>query len=200
MKKNWSNLFGNRLVSNIDLPSLLLSTDSVLVKIPSNLYNQSTSFIPSVLKDHNLCYVTLNKTYNSLKLRFEKEKILSDRIVFIDAITKSMEPVENTQDCYFVSSPQALTELSIVTSEFLSQNIDFVILDSLTTLLIYQKNVDSVVKFVTKMVNTSKKENSHMIFFVLDTSEHQLLIEESSMVMDAVYTLSEDTLSVPSSV
>ncbi|MBS3778498.1 MAG: hypothetical protein KGY50_04320 [Candidatus Thermoplasmatota archaeon] len=47
------------------------------------------------------------------------------------------------------------------------------------------------------MVNTSKKENSHMIFLVLDTSEHQLLIEESSMVMDAVYTLSEETLSVP---
>jgi archaellum biogenesis ATPase FlaH len=107
-----------------------------------------------------------------------------------------MEPVENTQDCYFVSSPQALTELSIVASEFLAQNIDFVILDSLTTLLIYQKKVDPIVKFVTKMVNTSKKENSHMIFFVLDTPEHQLLIEESSMVMDAVYNFSEDTLSV----
>lgn len=186
-------------MNNIDLKSLLLSTDSVLVKIPSSLYNQSTSFIPSVLSDQTLCYITLNKTYNSLKTRFKKEEIPSDKIVYIDAITKSMEPVENTQDCYFVSSPQALTELSIVASEFLAQNIDFIILDSLTTLLIYQKKVDPVVKFVTKMVNTSKKENSHMIFFVLDTPEHQLLIEESSMVMDAVYTFSEDTLSVSKS-
>ena len=196
MKRNWLNSFGNRLVNNIDLKSLLLSSDSVLVKIPSSLYNQSTSFIPSLLSDQMLCYITLNKTYNSLKTRFKKEEIPSDKIVYIDAITKSMEPVENTQDCYFVSSPQALTELSIVASEFLAQNIDFVILDSLTTLLIYQKKVDPVVKFVTKMVNTSKKENSHMIFFVLDTPEHQLLIEESSMVMDSVYTFSEDTLSV----
>lgn len=196
MKRNWLNSFGNRLVNNIDLKSLLLSSDSVLVKIPSSLYNQSTSFIPSLLSDQMLCYITLNKTYNSLKTRFKKEEIPSDKIVYIDAITKSMEPVENTQDCYFVSSPQALTELSIVASEFLAQNIDFVILDSLTTLLIYQKKIDPVVKFVTKMVNTSKKENSHMIFFVLDTPEHQLLIEESSMVMDSVYTFSEDTLSV----
>ena len=181
-------------MSNIDFPSLLLSSDSLLVKVPSELYNKSISYIPHLLKDHSICYVTLNKTYNSLKQRFSKDGFPLDNLVFIDAITRSMEQAENTDDCYFVSSPQSLTEISIVISEFLNQNIDYVILDS--TLLIYQKNVDPVVKFVTKMVNTAKKQNSHVIFLVLDTNEHKLLIEESSMVMDAVYTLSEDSFAL----
>jgi len=187
-------------VNNIDFSRLLLSSDSLLVKIPSELYNQSISSIPQLLRDHIICYTTLNKTYNSLKQRFEKEGFPLDHLVFIDAITKSMEPAENTDDCYFVSSPQSLTELSIVISEFLNQHIDYVLLDSLTTLLIYQKKVDPVVKFVTKMVNTAKKQNSHMVFFVLDSKEHQLLIEESAMVMDAVYTVSEDAFALPQSV
>jgi archaellum biogenesis ATPase FlaH len=183
-------------VSNIDFSSLLLSSDSLLVKVPSELYNKSISYIPQLLKDHSICYVTLNKTYNSLKQRFSKEGFPLDHLVFIDAITRSMEQAENTDDCYFVSSPQSLTELSIVISEFLNQNIDYIIIDSLTTLLIYQKNVDPVVKFVTKLVNTAKKQNSHVIFLVLDTNEHKLLIEESSMVMDAVYSLSEDSFAL----
>jgi hypothetical protein len=184
-------------VSNIDFSSILSSSDSILVRIPSELYNQSVTYVPRLLTDHNLCYVTLNKTYSSLKQQFNKDGFSSDNLVYIDAITRSMESAENTNDCYFVSSPQALTELSIVITEFLAQNIDYVILDSLTTLLIYQKKVDPVVKFVTKMVNTVKKENSHMIFFVLDSKEHQLLIEESSMVMDAVYTFSKESFLIP---
>lgn len=183
-------------MSNIDFASILYSSDSLLIKVPSELYSKSISSVPQFLNEKNLCYVALNKTYRSLKQRFQQEGFPLDRLVFIDAITRSMEPAENTNDCYFVSSPQALTELSIVISEFLSQNIDYVILDSLTTLLIYQKKVDPVVKFVTNMVNTAKKHNSHMIFFVMDTTEHQLLIEESAMIMDAVYTFSNDSLSL----
>jgi archaellum biogenesis ATPase FlaH len=186
-------------VNSIDLSRLLLSSDSLLVKIPSELYNQSVSGIPNLLKDHIVCYTSLNKTYNSLKQRFGNEGFPLDHLVFIDAITRSMEPAENTDDCYFVSSPQALTELSIVISEFLNQNIDYVIVDSLTTLLIYQKKVDPVVKFVTKMVNTAKKQNSHLVFFVLDSTEHQLLIEESAMVMDAVHTISKESFALSQS-
>jgi hypothetical protein len=97
-----------------------------------------------------------------------------------------MSKIENTPDCYFISSPQALTELSIVLDEFLKLKFDYFIFDSITTLIIYQKAEEPVVRFITNLVNKIKAHNSKGIFYIIDIKEHELLIKESSMVMDKI--------------
>ena len=171
----------------------LESYQNTLIRIPSEVYSDFVTFLPKHLGTKKICYVTLNKTYFSLKERFEKEKIDNlHNIVYIDAITKSMSKIEkNTVDCYFVSSPQSLTELSIVINEFLKHGIDYLIFDSLTTLLVYQKIMNPVIKFVTNVANNIKKNKSKGVFYVLNTEEHRLFIEESSMIMDNVVKIEE---------
>lgn len=172
-------------MTNIDLAGELLQNQTTLMIIPSEKYNELISKVPKQLSGKKICYITLNKTYNALKETLEKEddEILKN-IVFIDAITKSIGKAENTDDCYFVSSPQALTELSVVIYEFLKYKFDYIIFDSLTTLLIYQKSEEPVIKFISNIANKIKTSGSKGIFYVLKTDEHKLMIQEASMIID----------------
>jgi len=182
-------------VTNIPLLKNLFEKPTTLLIIPSQDYNKIISEIPRHLSNKKICYITLNKTYNALKEIFnENPDINAENIVIIDAITKSIGKVENKEDCYFITSPQALTELSIVLSEFLNYNLDYVILDSLTTLLIYQKAEEPVVKFLSNIVNKIKTNGAKGIFFVINIEEHRLLIEESSMIIDNILNLEEEKI------
>lgn len=174
----------------MDLVNDLSQHRSTLLLIPSIKYNDIITLIPKQLSEKKICYVTLNKTRNSLKDLFRNENINLKNIVFIDAITKSISNAENTDDCYFVTSPQALTELSIVINEFLQQKFDYMIFDSLTTLLVYQRAEEPVIKFISNIVNKIKTHGDcKVIFYVLNIEKHKLLIEESSMVVDEIIDL-----------
>lgn len=173
----------------------LFEKPTTLLLIPSQDYNQIISEIPRHLSNKKICYITLNKTYNALKEKFNQHPdINTENIVIIDAITKSIGKVENKEDCYFITSPQALTELSIVISEFLNYEIDYVILDSLTTLLIYQKAEEPVIKFLSNIVHKIKTSGAKGIFYVINIKDHKLLIEESSMIMDNILNLEEERI------
>jgi len=173
-------------VNKINITEEIVEYQSTLINIPHGKYNDIVSLIPKQLSGKRICYITLNKTYESLIEIFENENVDMNSIVFIDAITKSVNKVENTNNCYFISSPQALTELSIAIDAFLTLNFDYIILDSITTLLIYQKAEEPVIRFLTNIVNKIKKYNCKGIFYILDIKEHSLLIEESSMLMDKI--------------
>jgi len=182
-------------VNNINLVNGLSQYQSALVLIPSIRYNDILTLIPKQFSEEKICYVTLNKTHNSLKELFERENGINlENIVFIDAITRCMTKAENADDCYFVSSPEALTELSIVITEFLQQKFDYIIFDSITTLLIYQKTEESIIKFISNIVGKIRTYDCKGIFYVLDIEKHRLLIEEASMVIDKVIDLGKEDL------
>jgi hypothetical protein len=186
-------------VNNINPEADFFRYQSTLVLIPSIKYNEIIIQVPKQLAEKSICYVTLNKTYNALVEIFCREKINLENIVFIDAITRSISRVENSKNCYYVSSPQALTELSIAITELLKQNVDYLIFDSLTTLLLYQRAVEPVIQFISNTVNKIKKYGGKGVFYVLNIHDHQLLIEESFMIMDKIidskYIGSQETTS-----
>ena len=159
--------------------------------IPSGRYNEIITRIPKQFSEERVCYITLNKTYNSLKDLFGKENVDLKNIVFIDAITSSISKVENTDDCYFVSSPQALTELSIVINEFLQHKFDYIIFDSLTTLLIYHRAEEPIIRFISNIVHKIKSHGGKGIFYILDIKKHKLLMDGSSMVVDKTIDLGD---------
>ena len=109
----------------INLVNDISRYQSTLVLLPAMKYNDIITLIPKYLSEEKICYVTLNKTYSSLKELFGKEDINLNSFVFIDAISRTFSEVENTDNCYFVKSPQALTDLSIVITEFLSQQFNY---------------------------------------------------------------------------
>jgi len=110
-------------------------------------------------------------------------------VVFIDAISQTIKKTpKETDGCYFVSSPSALTELSLTISKFIRHNFDYLIFDSLTNLLIYEKQAP-VAKFVSSLTNKIKASKTKAIFYALSINDQETMIQECSMFVDSVIDL-----------
>lgn len=97
-------------------------------------------------------YITINKPYSTLLKYFKDNKINTENIFFIDAISKlAGGGIKMTKNCLFISSPTHLTDLGIALSQALEamekKENKFIFLDSLSTLLIYNP-FDTAAKFV----------------------------------------------------
>lgn len=172
----------------MDIKKELASNQTVLLLMPGTEYNE---IIVNVLKklNGNICYVTLNKTSDSLRELFKKKKIKTENLVFIDAISKTIKDVPDQGDgVYYVSSPGALTELALVIEKFIRHKFDYLIFDSLTNLLVYESKAP-VSKFVSTLVNKIKQVNTKAVFYALSVKDQETLIKESGMFVDKVLNL-----------
>jgi poly-D-alanine transfer protein DltD len=175
----------------MDIKKELSLNQTVLLIMDSFGYNNEIIKTVKQLSGQKICYVTLNKTHDSLKEIFKKNKVNMKNIVFIDAISKTIKNVPDQSDStYFCSSPGALTEISLVISKFLNRNFEYLIFDSLTNLLIYQKKVP-VAKFISNLVNKIKAGKIKAIFYALSVKEQDELIKETGMFVDNVVEIKE---------
>ena len=176
----------------MDILKELGDNKTVLLLIKDISYNGVIVDLVKQLSTKNVCYVTLNKTYNSLKESFQKNGINTENIVFIDAISKTIKKVpDQSSGCYYVSSPGALTELSLVITKFIKHGFDYLVFDSLTNLMIYEKKAP-VAKFLSSIVNKIKESNTKALFYALSMKEQDDLIKEGSMFVDNVIDLSKE--------
>ena len=152
--------------SNIVIKKEIEKCQNILVTIPNPDYDMITTDIISQIYTKRVCYVTLNKTYGSLKDFFNKKKISTTNIAFVDGITKTVTNTENRKDCSFVSSPGALEELMVAISNLLSQKYNYLIFDSLSDLLTY-RDVDEVEQFVKNITDSLAKNKCKGIFYAL---------------------------------
>lgn len=176
----------------MDLQKDLGDSQIVLMMIPSATYNDATVEVMKQLSGKNLCYVTLNKTYYALKEQFEKKGIDLKNVFFIDAISKTIKNIPDTlDDCYFINSPGALTDLSIAITAVLEQMNELVekesylIFDSLTTMMIYEKKMP-VTKFMQSLITRIRATTTKTLFYTLDLEEQKDLIKQIQMFVDRV--------------
>jgi len=168
----------------------LESNRAILLLVPGIDYGEITTSLAKQLSRGTVCYFTLNKTFSSLLSNFKRHGVKTDNLLFVDAISKSMREVpDQAEQCYYVSSPGALTELSIVLSKVLRHNFDYIVFDSLTNLLIYQER-EPVAKFISNFVNRAGASNTKMVFYALNMLQHADIIQECSMFVDKVIDLS----------
>lgn len=175
----------------MDIVKELDENQTILLTIEGENYNSMALGIAKQLSKKNICYITLNKTYNSLMDIFHKKGIDTKNMVFIDAISRTiLSKVPQVDNCYFISSPAALTEMSITLSKFIKLNFDYLIFDSLTNLLVYEKKAP-VAKFMSHVISRIKESETKAVFYVLKVSQHQEIIQECSMFVDKVIDASK---------
>ena len=117
---------------------------------------------------------------------FKKERINLKNIKFIDAISHKIKDVKNTPDCTFISSPEAITELSIVVTKHLEFPFDYVIFDSVTNLLTYADE-NTVKKFIEDLAGkVSESSTCKAAIFALSLKEHKSLIKTLETFVDKV--------------
>ena len=161
----------------------------VLLVIPNARYADVSAQATKAMSGRRICYVTLNKTHSALRESLSKEGVDTQKIVFVDAISRMIRNTpEQTDGCYFASSPSALTEISILVSKCLKHGFECVVFDSLSNLLIYQDKVP-VTRFVSNIANQARASNACAVFFSTDIEAQQQLLKECAMIVDKVVKL-----------
>jgi hypothetical protein len=170
----------------------LSTNQTVLVLVDGTDYNDAVLAVIKGLSG-SVGYVTLNKTSDALRELFKKNGVKTKSIVFVDAISKTFKdcPPEGN-GVYYMSSPAAMTEISLAISKLLNHGFKYIIFDSLTNLLVYQGKAP-VAKFVSQLTNSVRASKSKAVFYSLKVKEHEELIEETKMFVDKVVTTSQVT-------
>ena len=88
----------------VDLKKELGSSQVILSILSNEYYNESLIKIMKQLENGKICYVTLNKTSESLIRNFKSNKISTKNIFFIDAVTKSVGPNKALDNSILISS------------------------------------------------------------------------------------------------
>lgn len=139
-------------------------------------------------------YVSLNRPYNSLLDIFKKEGIDSEKIIFIDCVTKmvSNEAVNNVENVIFINTPQDLNKLSVAISKTVNaveytNKILFV--DALRTLLIYNSQ-KTVSKFIYSLINRMRLLNINIIMLSIENELDSDIMNLLTQSVDKVINLS----------
>lgn len=154
--------------------------------IPEKSYNFVLEDILKKLKNKKICYVSLNRPYSTVKQVFSELGFSPEEYFVIDAISKTAFEPKPQKNCFFVSSPNDLVDLSLVVSKVTSnKKIDTMVFDSLSTLMLYQKerNTSKFTHFITTKLRVNGVQG---IFTVLEEDMHSTLVRDLSMFADNV--------------
>lgn len=176
----------------MDVQKLLEEHKVVLMLTPGADYNTTLADVAKQLGKGKMIYVTLNKTADSLKEQFRSNGMNVENILFVDCITKTFKNAPTFRDnIYFVNSPGAIVELRDVINEIITtrKNVDYLIFDSITNVLIYQE-LNPTIRFVSTVVQQIKETQIKAVFYTLNIDRHQELIQQSYMFMGTVVDLS----------
>ena len=116
-------------------------------------------------------YVSLNKTQKSTEDFLQKGNIDTSKLFFIDCVAK-----DKLKEDVLHISPEDLDMLSTAVHEFIKDipGEKFMILDALSTLLIYN-NENKVAKFVKELTEYASEKNVYVVAFSPKTQGEELL-------------------------
>ncbi|MFH1788926.1 MAG: hypothetical protein ABH834_06070 [Candidatus Altiarchaeota archaeon] len=163
----------------------------IVLLIPDEDYTRRVMEITKDLTriSTRLCYISLNLPYRSLLKHFDEKHIDPSKFYFIDAITQTAEMIKNQPTCEYVSSPGALTELSLAISNILeTQKFDYLIFDSLSTLLVYESPL-IVTKFIHSLMAKIRVVGTKAIFTCLKQDYDSVLLKDINMFADKILNI-----------
>jgi KaiC/GvpD/RAD55 family RecA-like ATPase len=172
-------------VDNLDIKKELAEHQTVLLLVQGMDYNNIIIKLAKELSTDSVCYITLNKTYNSLKELFITNNVNMKNVFFIDAITKTIKTPEKSEGIEYVNAPGELTEISLAIAKQIKKKYDYIIFDSLTTMLVYS-NQNAVAVFLSSLVNSIKESGTKALFYALKVKSQEDVIQECSMFVDKV--------------
>ncbi len=157
--------------------------ESTLVVFHSNAYSKQLVDLVKTLGGKT-CVITTNKGYDVLFGLFLNAKINIENIHFIDCVTKAVVQPTRQKNCAFISSPAALTEISIQLIKS-PDHYNTVILDSLSTLLIYNNEV-TVERFIRHLITSLKSKNTSLVLSVSEDDRNNPLVQKITGIVDRV--------------
>lgn len=130
-------------------------------------------------------YLSLNRRCSDIVSELKSKKINTSKLYLIDAVSEVTGKNSGT-NCVFVSRKQSLTEISLaITKAVNTKNFDFLHLDSINTLLVYNDS-KTVAKFIHFLVSKLKNSGlSATLLTIQDEDEAKKLIPFISQICEA---------------
>jgi len=170
----------------MDLKKEFEKSSSIILSVPVKNYNEEILDVLKQVSSYSIHYVTLNKTSDSLTNSINENNIGAKEICFVDGITKTaLEKVDKTEGIDFLNSPDDLEGLenSLMNDK---HDHEIVVIDSLSTLLIY-KNPKDVSKFFKGLL--AKIKSKKIILIALEGEKEKKLIDDLKNSVDKIIEL-----------
>jgi KaiC/GvpD/RAD55 family RecA-like ATPase len=150
---------------------------SVLVITPvEKMQDTANRIIKSYVKSGvSGVYIALNKPHESIEKIMKAESIKTDKLFFIDCMNISPES-GNGEKVAHIQNPSDLTSMNIAVNQFMEKmgGKKFLMLDSLTTMLIYNKE-NLVIMFVKSLIDEMRRTNSRIVILTPELRGGELL-------------------------
>lgn len=156
---------------------------TVYIIISEDNFNKRVFELIANLKNKKVCYVTLNKGADFFIEFLKNNKIGYKNLFFIDGITKTLTTPLPQPNCVFISSPNAITELSIAINNCIDSDFSVVIVDSLFTLMVYH-NLDVIKNFIQKISDKIKPKNGNLILLLPSKYKNSKVFEKIGFSID----------------
>jgi len=135
-----------------------------------------------------ICYVCLNKPYNNIIENLKANNLDVSKYFFIDVLTSSVKSPEPVDNCEFIQSPGALTDISLAfTKAEQEMNCNNFLFDAISTLKIYQ-DVGEIIKFTQNLMTKARVTNVRSVYITLKEDSEEL-VKDLSMFVDGVVEL-----------
>src|SRR3989344_6959749 len=168
--------------------------DIVIAIINSKNY---VGFVLKLFKEHSsgsrkLVFVSATKSHSYFVDLLKKYKVDYNNLCFIDTISKlGGDTINAKSKVIYVNHPSDLTEISINIAGCLkSTKNNFVVIDSLSTLSLYNSTND-LVKFVHLLSQKNKKSKAATILLAIKEELDESFIKKLSGYCDSVVDLSD---------
>lgn len=144
-------------------------TSLIIIAPVGELQNKINSVLKS-FRGAPVIYVTLNKSPERIEDNLEKARINTDKTFFIDCVSS-----EKTRDDVVYIAPTDLHLLACAIDAFMKDipGEEFLVIDALSTLLIYNK-INKVAKFVKEITGYSSRYQTKIIAFTAETKGEEL--------------------------
>ncbi len=171
----------------------LQQTFSVILVLPRSQHELKYLRIMKYFVDRGLpgVYLTVNKSANEINEELKLQNISTDDIYFVDAVTQMINGKEIESDkISYLDGPSDMIELSLEVGKALDRigkKNGFVIVDSITTLLIYNKDV-IIEKFLHTLSQKIKEQKLQGVFLAAESTNKDAL-DTISQFCDTVENL-----------
>ena len=129
-------------------------------------------------------YIALNKPFATLQGSFERGGVPPGKVFYLDSVTNT--PERETESCHFMGRMRELTDLCIAVSKVVSERkeIRFVLLDSVSTLLIYN-DPRSVARFCHAVTERLRGLGLPAALVLVETEEGRDVVAQLAQFCDA---------------
>lgn len=174
----------------MDLADEIKNKQIILVVFPKSQYAHRVIEIVKIIDmvSNKICYVSLNKPYNSIIENLKANNLNVDKYFFIDVLTSTVKTPEHADNCEFVQSPSALTDISLAfTKAVQEKGCDNTLFDAISTLTIYQ-DIGEIIKFTQNLMTKARVNNVKSVYIALKEDSEEF-VKDLTMFVDGVIEL-----------